>query len=158
MNGRIGLALLGLLGSSAVFAEPYFAVQLGLKCVACHVNPSGGGMRNAFGNTWGRTALPARPIDLGVGEDWTGKVNRFIGLGTNLRASGSYTDTPHQQAQSALSARAVQEDGADQTTNAGGEPKKVETIRNIGAKVGRNDPCPCGSGKKYKNCHMNKGG
>ena len=22
-----------------------------------------------------------------------------------------------------------------------------------GAKVGRNDPCPCGSGKKYKNCH-----
>ncbi len=22
-----------------------------------------------------------------------------------------------------------------------------------GVKVGRNDPCPCGSGKKYKNCH-----
>ena len=21
-------------------------------------------------------------------------------------------------------------------------------------KIGRNDPCPCGSGKKYKNCHM----
>ncbi len=27
------------------------------------------------------------------------------------------------------------------------------TIRNDGPKVGRNDPCPCGSGKKYKNCH-----
>ena len=26
------------------------------------------------------------------------------------------------------------------------------TIRNDGPKVGRNDPCPCGSGKKYKNC------
>ena len=26
------------------------------------------------------------------------------------------------------------------------------TIRNEGPKVGRNDPCPCGSGKKYKNC------
>ncbi len=24
------------------------------------------------------------------------------------------------------------------------------------ANVGRNDPCPCGSGKKYKNCHMRK--
>jgi preprotein translocase subunit SecA len=36
----------------------------------------------------------------------------------------------------------------------GGEAKKVEQIRNVGAKVGRNDPCPCGSGKKYKNCHM----
>jgi preprotein translocase subunit SecA len=22
-----------------------------------------------------------------------------------------------------------------------------------GAKVGRNEPCPCGSGKKYKHCH-----
>jgi preprotein translocase subunit SecA len=29
---------------------------------------------------------------------------------------------------------------------------KQEPIR-VGPKVGRNDPCPCGSGKKYKNCH-----
>jgi preprotein translocase subunit SecA len=34
----------------------------------------------------------------------------------------------------------------------GEEPKKLEPIR-VGAKIGRNDPCPCGSGKKYKNCH-----
>ena len=27
------------------------------------------------------------------------------------------------------------------------------TVRNEGPKVGRNDPCPCGSGKKYKFCH-----
>ena len=27
------------------------------------------------------------------------------------------------------------------------------TVRNEGPKIGRNDPCPCGSGKKYKNCH-----
>jgi preprotein translocase subunit SecA len=30
--------------------------------------------------------------------------------------------------------------------------KKQEPVR-VGEKVGRNDPCPCGSGKKYKNCH-----
>ncbi|HRT46582.1 MAG TPA: preprotein translocase subunit SecA [Bacteroidales bacterium] len=30
--------------------------------------------------------------------------------------------------------------------------KKVEPVR-VEKKVGRNDPCPCGSGKKYKNCH-----
>ena len=30
---------------------------------------------------------------------------------------------------------------------------KIETIRNRGERVGRNDPCPCGSGKKYKQCH-----
>jgi preprotein translocase subunit SecA len=28
-----------------------------------------------------------------------------------------------------------------------------QTVNNGGPKVGRNDPCPCGSGKKYKKCH-----
>ncbi|MEI2672525.1 MAG: SEC-C metal-binding domain-containing protein [Chitinophagaceae bacterium] len=32
------------------------------------------------------------------------------------------------------------------------ERKPVEPIR-VEKKVGRNDACPCGSGKKYKNCH-----
>ncbi|MCI0334463.1 MAG: SEC-C domain-containing protein [Planctomycetes bacterium] len=36
--------------------------------------------------------------------------------------------------------------------------KKLEPIRNLGPKVGRNDPCPCGSGKKYKQCCMRKAG
>jgi preprotein translocase subunit SecA len=31
-------------------------------------------------------------------------------------------------------------------------PRKQETFRREGEKTGRNDPCPCGSGKKYKNC------
>jgi preprotein translocase subunit SecA len=30
---------------------------------------------------------------------------------------------------------------------------KVQTVKREGQKVGRNDPCPCGSGKKYKKCH-----
>ncbi|MDR3428693.1 MULTISPECIES: UPF0149 family protein [Silvimonas] len=30
---------------------------------------------------------------------------------------------------------------------------KVETVKRDDAKVGRNDPCPCGSGKKFKKCH-----
>jgi preprotein translocase subunit SecA len=34
----------------------------------------------------------------------------------------------------------------------GQSDKAVEPIRNYGQKVGRNDPCPCGSGKKYKKC------
>ncbi len=33
-----------------------------------------------------------------------------------------------------------------------GAPVKQEPIK-VGPKVGRNDPCPCGSGKKYKQCH-----
>lgn len=34
------------------------------------------------------------------------------------------------------------------------KPKVVQLRRSD--KVGRNDPCPCGSGKKYKNCHLQK--
>jgi preprotein translocase subunit SecA len=41
----------------------------------------------------------------------------------------------------------------DTATNAASDKKK-EPIRNRNEKVGRNDPCPCGSGKKYKNCCM----
>jgi hypothetical protein len=32
----------------------------------------------------------------------------------------------------------------------------VEPIRNTGPRIGRNDPCWCGSGKKYKKCHLGK--
>ena len=38
----------------------------------------------------------------------------------------------------------------------GGEIISFEAARRKKAKVGRNDPCPCGSGKKYKNCCMRK--
>ena len=36
-------------------------------------------------------------------------------------------------------------------------PGKIETFRREAPKVGRNDPCPCGSGKKFKKC-CGKGG
>jgi preprotein translocase subunit SecA len=35
----------------------------------------------------------------------------------------------------------------------GGDDAPVKTVRRDEPKVGRNDPCPCGSGKKYKKCH-----
>jgi preprotein translocase subunit SecA len=35
----------------------------------------------------------------------------------------------------------------------GGDDAAVKTIKREEPKVGRNDPCPCGSGKKYKKCH-----
>ncbi len=34
----------------------------------------------------------------------------------------------------------------------GGATAKVETVVHEGPRIGRNDPCPCGSGKKYKKC------
>ena len=55
-------------------------------------------------------------------------------------------------------ASATQSQSASGSTEsaASGEPEvklPTVTIRRETPKVGRNDPCPCGSGKKYKNCH-----
>ena len=40
-----------------------------------------------------------------------------------------------------------------QPARTGGDDAAVRTVRRDSPKVGRNDPCPCGSGKKYKRCH-----
>ncbi len=50
----------------------------------------------------------------------------------------------------AFAAASQDEQAAMKAQNA---PQKTETIRRDEPKVGRNDPCPCGSGKKYKQCH-----
>ncbi len=62
-------------------------------------------------------------------------------LGTNLDRAQFRKD--EFQSQSQAQAQQAQE-------NVGSEPLKP--IRNIQAKIGRNDPCSCGSGKKYKKC------
>jgi preprotein translocase subunit SecA len=43
------------------------------------------------------------------------------------------------------------------TTNAPGQTSKGRTVKHKDGKVGRNAPCPCGSGKKYKMCHGRAG-
>jgi len=42
--------------------------------------------------------------------------------------------------------------GANENDYIDPTPVKQEPVK-VGPKIGRNDPCPCGSGKKYKNCH-----
>jgi preprotein translocase subunit SecA len=64
--------------------------------------------------------------------------------------------TIHEAAPTAMTAPPAANGQAGVRTNAPGD-KKPEPIRNRGERVGRNDPCPCGSGKKYKNCHMRQG-
>ena len=49
---------------------------------------------------------------------------------------------------------AQQGNGPSQNMNVPDRDDKPETVRRDHPKIGRNDPCWCGSGKKYKNCHM----
>lgn len=43
--------------------------------------------------------------------------------------------------------------GEEQAEESAAAPRSQNPVVREGRKVGRNDPCPCGSGKKYKNCH-----
>ncbi len=45
---------------------------------------------------------------------------------------------------------------AQQSNESGDGEARPEPIRRKGPRIGRNDPCPCGSGKKYKSCCMKK--
>ena len=86
-------ALIALM-TSAAHAEPYLAVAQGFKCTQCHVNPTGGGLRNAFGNVFAQTQLPARHADTG-GDVWGGQLARFLAIGADLRFDAQAQQQPH---------------------------------------------------------------
>ncbi|MEJ0100339.1 MAG: hypothetical protein WDO12_11655 [Pseudomonadota bacterium] len=91
------LLLLACMATPRVEAEPYLAVTMGLKCSACHVNPTGGGMRTSFGEIWGQTQLPARSFGV-TADSWTGELNRHFALGADLRGGASWLDQPGTKA------------------------------------------------------------
>src|SRR6202020_247255 len=88
------LALLLGFAAQTARAEPYLAVQLGLKCGQCHVNPTGGGLRTAFGDIFAQTILPANHLD-GAADNWTGAVNQFLRAGGDLRFDAAVTTAPN---------------------------------------------------------------
>lgn len=83
-------------------AEPYLAVESGLKCGNCHVNPSGGGKRNAFGTLYARSQISARAVELGEGRaPWSGDVvSRWFAVGGDFRGDYSSVDVPGSDEQS----------------------------------------------------------
>jgi len=71
-----------------------------------------------------------------------------------LESLWSNASAVHSEARSAVEEyQASGPDGGGEVTSGSEAPQAVKTIRNFEEKVGRNDPCPCGSGKKYKKCH-----
>jgi len=93
---RLAGALALVAFASAAQAEPYLAAQMGLKCVQCHVNPTGGGMRTVFGNAFAQTQLAAKRLG-DEGDMWTGQVMKFLSVGGNARANYNFTDVPNQE-------------------------------------------------------------
>jgi len=85
----VGTGIAALTLSVPLQAEPYLALRTGLKCSQCHVNHTGGGGRNAFGNAWAQTQLPIM-----TGTVRTRNLNDWVSLGLDMRAafSASITD------------------------------------------------------------------
>jgi preprotein translocase subunit SecA len=69
------------------------------------------------------------------------------------RAPRRVLTAPTRANRSSSSPAAAAEAAARRAAEAASKPEKVETFQRDSAKIGRNDPCPCGSGKKFKHCH-----
>jgi hypothetical protein len=98
MNQRllVGALLLicGWLGAAPAGAEPYLAVMEGKKCNVCHVNPTGGGLRNDYGIAYAKMLLPAETVD-GALDSWTGRVGDHGRIGGDLRADWIRSTAPN---------------------------------------------------------------
>jgi hypothetical protein len=92
------LAIVALLRAAPAEAEPYLAVMTGYKCNVCHVNPTGGGLRNEFGVTYAKVLLPAETIDNTL-DAWTGKVTDRLQVGGDLRADWTRVTAPNSPSQ-----------------------------------------------------------
>ena len=72
--------------------------------------------------------------------------------GQNFGGGAVPSQIARRQAESQMSGDAARRQAASGAMQQHRQGASV-TVRRTVAKVGRNDPCPCGSGKKYKNCH-----
>lgn len=88
------VAICLLFSAGPAGAEPYLAIQKGVQCSTCHSHPGGGGKRNAYGNVFGQSELPASRV--GDGDFWTGDVSKWLSVGGNLRGGFEATDTPNR--------------------------------------------------------------
>ncbi|MGI9260555.1 MAG: hypothetical protein ACR2QR_00895 [Woeseiaceae bacterium] len=83
-----------------VQAEPYLAVYKGMQCSSCHSHPAGGGLRNAYGNVFAQTELPAERVGSADAALWTGQVFDWLSVGADLRAEYRTVDTPETESTS----------------------------------------------------------
>ena len=71
----------------------------------------------------------------------------------NVREAKEQTSAMQNVTESKASMTDGQQAANQAAANVGQERRVQETVKHSGPVIGRNDPCPCGSGKKYKKCH-----
>jgi len=96
-----------------------------------------------------------RTFDLmwkGIDERVTDIVYRIEQVEEDAVRSTTWRETEAIHAAPPSATQPAAESSGAQPEEAQSQEALLEPIRNLGQKVGRNDPCPCGSGKKFKNC------
>lgn len=101
---RLLVAALLALACAGLRAEPYLALQSGLRCAQCHVNQTGGGMRTPFGNQFAQQQLAAHRLP-GTAADWRGTLGSHFGVGANLRAAALQSKVAGSRQSDALDLR-----------------------------------------------------
>ena len=88
------------------------------------------------------------------------EVTSYLAKGTLVFADGTTLEQAREQrtdmTRTSTNRNREEEENARRraaAASAGQPVSKPQTVRNTEPKIGRNDPCPCGSGKKYKQCH-----
>jgi preprotein translocase subunit SecA len=71
-----------------------------------------------------------------------------------VQSAAATQQRTHAAAQAALPAELADDEAFAGLAEGAGDHAKPETFRRDRPKIGRNDPCWCGSGQKYKKCHM----
>ena len=98
------LSLSFLFFINIAFALPRFAVQNGSSCMACHVNPTGSGLRNDYGsNIVALEDLPFKRWQAKGDEDWDGTIGDHLQVGGDFRVQGiQYGNTADTTRKSAV--------------------------------------------------------
>jgi preprotein translocase subunit SecA len=93
----------------------------------------------------------------------TGIANDFVKYVMHVQVSSDSASQPEEpaiadmtetkrEASAGTSAAQIADANAPKVVEANEQRSKTPIVKTGLEKVGRNDPCPCGSGKKYKNC------
>ena len=84
-----------------------------------------------------RRPAPRRPAALSYNDPSAARAPAFVGAGAPATGGAATSVSPR----------------APQPARVGGDDAPIKTVRREEPKIGRNDPCWCGSGKKFKKCH-----
>ena len=100
-NRLLALVLMTLTVIVTSNALPRFSSRMNLPCQSCHVNPSGAGMRNQFGQDFGREQLAVKQWQQEYGlEEFSTRITDFLSYGSDFRFLAFYQSKSNPDASS----------------------------------------------------------